>query len=273
MLGAKKTRFLSTALLVASGLAFGGGGAQATQYVQNGDFTNLTNGPGQFSDWYFPPGGTPVPGGLNWTPTSIAGWSYDGYGYAMNVADQAVSGFAGPATFSLWDAANGGANSWNGLAAHGGNFVGFDTALGYPTDISQTISGLTPGQQYSLGYSYAFAQQAGFTDPTYQSWTVNISDSNGNTAYNTYTGANLPAAGFSGWTDVTASFTATSSSETLSFNGGFDGAGAPPFALLSNVSLNDLAAPGPAPSNGPAALFGLAAIVAYLRRNRSLTAT
>ena len=74
-----------------------GGAAQATQFVVNGDFTNLSSGLGQID-----------------YNTVATGWSVanNGYDFVMNVADLGANGQYG--NVALWDFANGGNNSWNG---------------------------------------------------------------------------------------------------------------------------------------------------------------
>lgn len=126
--------------------------AFAVNLITNGDFTSLTNGLGQITD------GAGV--------TSATGWSTAGYNAVLSVADQGVNTVYGANNLSLWDAANGGANSWNGLAPVG-NILAMDGDFpGNTGDVRQTVSGLTVGKSYTLTFGYAFAQQAGFNGNT-----------------------------------------------------------------------------------------------------------
>jgi hypothetical protein len=85
--------------------------AQASQFVVNGDFTQLSNGVGEFD-----------------TNTVATGWSGNGgYNFVFSQADQASPGQYGGVT--LWDQANGGTSTWNGLAAGSGNFAALDGAF------------------------------------------------------------------------------------------------------------------------------------------------
>ena len=132
-------------------LAGASASAQATQFVDNGDFTTLTSGLGQLTtnttapSWYVPSGG---------------------YTFVFAQADQAVPGQYG--SLALWDSANGGGSSWNGLAAGGGNFAALDGDF-QNQPLLQTINGLTVGGKYDLSFDYAFGQQTGFNGATVQS--------------------------------------------------------------------------------------------------------
>jgi hypothetical protein len=53
----------------------------------------------------------------------------------------------------------------------------------------------------------------------------------------------LTSEGFSGWTQLTMTFTPTSTSETLSFLAIGTPGGVPPLALLDGVSLSDIPEP------------------------------
>ena len=191
-----------------------GGAAQAKQFVVDGDFTQLSNGVGQL--------------GQN---TSAVGWSNSGYNFVVSDAN------AGGPTIRLWDAANGGATSWNGAAAVSGNYAALDGDYG-TGPISQAITGLTPGQKYTLSFWYAFGQQYGYNGATQQTLTASLGNS-------TWTSPveNLDNHGGSPWTKETLTLTADSASEVLSFLA-WGNLPVPPFALVSNVSLT--AVPEPA---------------------------
>jgi len=232
----------SLGALVASYLTLGGV-AHATQYVTNGDFTLLSNGLGQLT-----------------TNTVATGWSTSGYNFVFTQADQAVNGSYGG--LALWDANNGGANGWNGLAATSGNFLAMDGAFETGA-VTQTITGLTVGNQYDLSFSYAFGQQTNHYGATTQQLLVGLGSTN--LGYPSLTtSVSLPNQGFSGWTTVSETITADASTETLSFLAQASPA-VPPFALLSNVSLTDVAAPAPSPATGLLSLTGLAVLLGFAR--------
>ena len=230
-------RFSTIALAFAAGLS--ASPAFATNLVTNGDFTSLTNGVGQI-----------IGSGY----TAATDWYTTGYNFVFSSATDGGKGIYG--NLSLWTAANGGANGWNGAAANGGNFLAMDGKF-QTASVSQTISGLTVGQKYTLDFNYAFAQQYGFDGATKQNLTVSV----GSASLTTPT-FDLANHGFSGWNDGSLSFTATSSSEVLSFLA-YGNLPVPPFALVSNVSL--LATPGPEAGVGLLSFAALGGLV-FLRR-------
>jgi hypothetical protein len=211
---------IKSAIIGGLALAFSLGSAHAggKQFVVNGDFTQLSPGLGQFD-----------------VVTTATGWSadpstgYSGYNFVFSNAGTAVNGQFG--YLSLWDKANGGATNWNGLTSTGaGNFAALDgDFITHP--ITQTVTGLTVGAKYHLTFQYAFAQQYGYGEDTQQNLTVGF----GNTFTTTST-FDLPSHGFSGWMNASDVFTASSSSEVLSFLA-YGNLPVPPFALVSNVSL------------------------------------
>jgi hypothetical protein len=193
--------------------------AFAANLVSNGDFTDLTNGLGQLSN-----------------NTDAIDWGNNGYNFVINTADQAVP--QGGGTLALWDAANGGSTTWNGMTLSGaGNFLAEDGD--YITGpVTQTIGGLIVGHTYDLTFNYAFGQQYGFSGATIQSLAADI----GSTSWDSGN-VNVASHGFSGWQSATVDFTASSTSEVLSFlaTGNLP---VPPFALVSDVSIT--AVPEPA---------------------------
>lgn len=217
--------------------------ANATEFVTNGNFATLSNGLGEID-----------------SNTVAAGWSSAGYNFVMNVADVGSNGTFGSLT--LWDAANGGSNTWDGKSLTGDNFVAMDGAF-QTAPVEQTITGLTVGQSYKLSFDYAFAQQHGFNGDTLQ----HISASFGGTpVFTSSPDYPLPDHGFSGWSTQTLNVTATSSSEVLSFLA-YGNLPVPPFALLTDVSLSV-----PEPATWAMMIVGLGAMgVAARRRRRALT--
>ena len=193
--------------------------AAAVNLVQNGDFTDLTNGVGQITGH----------------PTTAVGWTTSGYNFVFSSGTTGGLNSNG-SSIRLWTADNGGASTWNGSAPVG-NFVAMDGD--YQTDkVSQSVSGLTEGEQYQVTFDYAFAQQKGYSGDTVQHINVSLGGQTQSTA--NYA---LPQHDFSGWFNGAFTFTANASTETLSFLA-WGNRPVPPFALVSDVKL--MAAPEPA---------------------------
>ena len=203
------------------------GTANAVNLVTNGGFETTTNGNGQL--------------GFNTTAT---GWSVPPPGssysflFAPGTADTtgASGQFGG---LSLWGPGNGSANGLPATSPNGGNFVAADSAFQQGA-ISQTITGLIPGQSYVVSFDWAGAQQAGFTGTTFDQLQVTLGGETLTTPV-----VNVANHGFSGWTSETLTFTADNVSDVLSFFATGGPPGVPPFALLDGVSLSASAAPEP----------------------------
>ena len=204
--------------------------AHATQFVVNGDFTELSAGPGEID-----------------VDTTVTGWSGNGgYNFVFANANDST-GTASP--ISLWTGTNGGAvsNTWNGLTASGaGNFAAMDGD--YITEpLTQTITGLTVGDQETITFYYAGAQQDGFTGATTEGLTVSF----GNDSDPLTTLDNV-SHGFTGWQEASVTFTASSTSEVLSFLANGTPNGEPPMTLLDGVSISQ----SPVPEPGTLTLLG-----------------
>ncbi len=137
---------------------------------------------------------------------------------------------------------NGGIGLWGPIAnsPDGGNFVADDGDATYGSSISQTIKGLIPSNTYTLSFYQAAAQQSGSSGPTTERWQVTLgSDTQLSTIMNN------PSHGFQAWNQQTMTFTATSSSEVLTFLAVGTPSGVPPVSLLDGVSLLSTDAPEP----------------------------
>ncbi len=122
----------------------------------------------------------------------------------------------------------------------GGNFILADGDPNYAGAFSQTISGLTIGQNYTLNFYQAAGQQAGFGGPTTERWSVSFGGDNW--LSNEF---QLPQGGVGPWQAQSHTFTATATSQVLSFLASGTPGGAPPISFLDGVSL-EAAVPEPA---------------------------
>jgi hypothetical protein len=213
----------NTITAIVCGVIAAGVSQQASaNLVQNGDFTA---------------GSGTIPGQLGFNAT-VTDWSVptppSSYTFVFTPGSAATTGAPGQyGTLSLWGPGNGSANGMPATDPAGGNFLGADPAY-QNGPITQTITGLTPGHTYALSFYWAGAQQSGYNGATTEGWDVSLgaeSDSTGTVAVANH--------GFSGWSEVTFDYTATSASEVLSFLAiGGPASTEPPFALLGGVSLN-----------------------------------
>ena len=150
----------------------------------------------------------------------------------------------GPPTLPLWGAAT-------DESPAGNYFYGVDSTF-HPSALSQVIGGLTVGDQYTLKFEYAAAQQYLYNGYTTDQWVATLG---GQTIATTST--NLASNGFSGWMTDTVTFTYEGlgpNPNLLTFvDNGMGGcnssfldcaindpgaSGGPPFSLLDNVSLS-----------------------------------
>ena len=195
--------------------------------------------------------------------TTATGWSISGgYAFIFNADGGTTSGTTadnGGANgeyggLSLWGPGTG-ANNGLTVSPTGGAFEGQDSAF-QQAAITQTITGLTAGNNYLLSFDWAAAQQAGFGGQTSTQWQVSLGSQTQTTAF-----ANIPTAGFSGWMHQTFDYTATGPSEVLSFlaNGS---PSVPPFALLDSVSLQAV----PEKGTGVAMMLGVVGFGVFARR-------
>jgi len=194
--------------------------------VTNGDFTSFTTDP-------------PNPPDRGYTTGAVlTDWTSDGYNFvfvsAHDLGDGTITGSGG--NFSLWGAANG-ADPGNGgvdkllAPPNGGNIIASDGAYEVGP-ISQTISGLNANWTYVVSFEWAGAQQSGYTTATTEQWAVSLGSQTQSTAV-----VNNNAKSFTGWMSQTFDFTATSSSEVLSFLAVGTPNGEPPFSLVGDVTM------------------------------------
>ena len=195
-----------------------------TNLITNGNFA-ITGGSQSFQFGTFGP----------YTPSgsaageSLAGWASTSYGFVFTPTSTVATSYYG--SLSLYSQTTTPSNSFNNASPTGGNFIAVDSAYN-TTPVTQTVSGLTVGQGYTLSFYWAGAQQTGYTGATTEQWQVSLGASTQSTAI-----VNNVNHGFTGWMYQTMNFVATSASEQLSFLAIGTPTGVPPFALLSNVSL------------------------------------
>lgn len=125
-------------------------------------------------------------------------------------------------------------------APNGGNILASDGAFQLEP-ITQTITGLTPGDQYNVTYYFAGAQQHGFSSPTSEAWYVKL----GNGSFVESPVVDNANHGFTGWEKTTATLTADSTTDVLTFLAYGTPSGVPPFSLLSDISMEQVVAPEP----------------------------
>lgn len=137
-----------------------------------------------------------------------------------------------------------------------------DFTNGVDALISQVISGLSIGSAYELSFDWG----AGVckvvppcnTPPPFNSgWDITFGSHT-----DSVNSGPVPFQSFSGWKTYSNIFTATATSQTLSFLSKGGPSGVPPLSLLDNVSLTMADAPGPLGILGVATAFG------YSRRLR-----
>jgi hypothetical protein len=236
-------RLLRLAPAVAFALVTGASVASAN-LILNGDFSSYTSysgsAPGAVTGFELD--------AVSGTSGSLANWNSAGYNFLFLPTTNTVGSYSPQYNnyLQLWAASNGGAvgNTWDGKGptisgyANGPNFVAADGA--YQTGaLSQVVSGLTVNALYTVSFYWAAGQQKGFTGITTEGFTVSLGSQSMST-----TTVTTPSQGFVSWMFQTMTFTAQSTSSTLSFLASGTPPGTPPFSLLAMVSMN--AVPEPA---------------------------
>ncbi len=197
--------------------------AQAS-LVFNGSFEETTSGAGQMD-----------------YNTNATDWATTGYNFIFSSGSADTTGVTGQyGNLQLWGPGNGSANGLPASSPDGGNYIGADGAFDAGA-ITQTITGLAVGDEYTVGFWWAAAQQYTFSGATTELWQVSLGSQEQST-----TVWDNPSHGFSGWMYQTFNYTASSTSEVLSFLavGTPTSPSEPPFVLLDGVSLEASPEPG-----------------------------
>ena len=113
----------------------------------------------------------------------------------------------------------------------GGNFIQADGTPGLSYPITQTINGLTNGQNYTLTFYQAGGQELNGSGGSLENWQVSLGS---DTQFSTV--MNVPQGGVIPWQPQTLSFTANSGSEVLSFFA-IGTPGIPPMVFFSDPDL------------------------------------
>jgi len=166
--------------------------------------------------------------------------------------------------FALWSTNNGGLDTITAPPG-GGNMVAADGDPTFSGPISQTITGLTIGNQYAVSFEWAAAQQSGQGSAgsyTTEKWAVSFGGSSNTTT--TYTN---PYSGFSGWMATNFTYTATNTSELLQFLAKGTPSGVPPVSLLADVSFNVV--PEPTSMGYGVTLMVIALTIFVIRKTRN----
>lgn len=189
---------------------------------------------------------------------NVTGWSSQGYSFVFLPGTADTTGATGVyGNLQLWGTGNGGINTLS-ASPDGGNFIGMDGAYD-PGPLSQTLTGLNVGTAATVTFSFAGAQQHGFTGTTTEQFAVSLGKQTDYTDILTDV-----SHGFTGWKTETLTFTPTSSTEVLSFLAIGTPAGEPPFSLLDGVSVDS--SPVPEPASISLMLTGLAGLGGYARK-------
>jgi hypothetical protein len=155
-----------------------------------------------------------------------------------------------------------------------GNIFINDAGSPYSLTISQTITNLISGQAYALSFYYAGAQQTNFSGASTDYWAVTtgstVTDTPNITIGYGTPGGNQGIGPTDPWAKETINFTATGTTEALSFLAAGTGSGEPPFMMLADVTIFHVPEPASLMTYG-VGLMGVAGL--RRRRRRHQTAT
>jgi hypothetical protein len=239
-------------------------------------------------------GGGAVSTKCQFTGCNLAGWTG---GNGLIYIDGQATGH---------DAATGGLlntySSPTGTIAPTANYVQADGNPHYESGFQVSVSGLTIGQTYTLGFFQAASQEQGFGGATTNQWIVGLGTSGLFSAssstplvVNTNCGTtcvyssldptasikattqmSVPSGGLVNWEAVSVNLTADATTDLLSFLAWGDNGNTtnlPPIAFLSGVDSPATLSGTPLPGTLPLLGIGLVGIGGMLRRRRAKLAT
>ena len=271
-------KLTTAAAFAAAAFLAGAPGAQAvTNLVTNGNFQSFTASSPAGANSQLNNGSSSG----NAHGADLAGWASAGYAFDFTQGSVAytsgASCYESCGNLTLWGPTNNGvSSSTSGTSSPGNttftavpggsNFLAVDPVYQTPDTLSQTVTGLQSGGEYTLTFYYAGAEQYGFSGATTEGFNVALGGSTRSTA--TISNA---AHGYTPWVQATFTFFATSASQVLSFTAtGGPAGGDPPIALLADVSLTY----APEPATWAVMMAGLGGLMLAGRfwRRRSVPA-
>ncbi|MDC7812142.1 PEPxxWA-CTERM sorting domain-containing protein [Sphingomonas koreensis] len=193
---------------------------------------------------------------------AMPGWTAQSY--MPNNSDSNLMYVATPGTADKVDGLMTVYGPFEATSPDGGDFIIATGDPRYAGTLSQTVSGLTVGETYTLNFWQAAGQNVGFTGPTTERWKVTFG---GETQYSDK--FSLPEGGIGPWESQTMSFVASSTSQLLSFMAVGTPGGQPPISFLDGVSMSAYQPPVggvPEPSTWAMMIFGFGAIGGIMRR-------
>ncbi len=209
-------------VLLAAVIVLGGVSQARANLVTNGDFETTT------------PllANTSTEGQVGYN-ISATGWTISGgYTFLFNAGTADTTGATGQSgNLQLWGPGNGSANGLPAASPTGGNYLALDGAY-QQAPIQQTINNLIVGDHYSVSFYWAGAQQYNYSGATTEQFDVSL----GSQMQATNIVSDV-SHGFTGWARTTFNYTATSTSEVLSFLAQGTPGGEPPFSVLDGVDV------------------------------------
>lgn len=199
--------------------------------VNNGDFSATSpsqTAPRQFSN---SSGTCGISGNNNWGGQFVSSWNAD-QGYAVWYP----SASAASGTQACTQFGNTGhqylPTTVTSAPTGTATFIGLDGEPSWRAQVSQTIGGLTTGDQYTVSFWWASTQEMSRQGETTEQIQVSLGGQSFLTGINT-----IPTHGWSDWQQASFTFTYDGANSLLSFLSIGTPGGFPPFALLSDVSL------------------------------------